>query len=196
MRATGFAAAILVGLLVVPAGPLAAQVVRESGVETVAGVLDDGETYDELSFSSSGGEILFASVDSQIYLTGSQDHHEEPAPSAAAEEPGGGCGEDEGGPGRLCLQVVDSRLEVICWGTRPRMPGWQRDPRLVCVLPETDRPETYLLRVTWEDETCDDLAYPQPQAGLMVPYLLNVSLRRIAPEGALAPAIALSRNRL
>ena len=179
--------------------PAAAQVVREGGVESVAGSLGDaGEPYDEYTFKSAGGEILFASVDALVYVSGEEaGHGEEDVSAAAEEEPGGGCGE-EGGPARICLQVVDEQGQVLCWATRPKSPGWQRDPRLACALPGdgNGRPADYGLRVTLADESCGDTLYPVPGTGEPLPYLLNVSLRRVAPVGALAPAIAASRNRL
>jgi hypothetical protein len=50
-------------------------------------------------------------------------------------ETGGGCSE-ESGPSRLCLQVLNSADQVVCYATRPMPPpGWQRDPRMACLLP-------------------------------------------------------------
>lgn len=177
--------------------PVAAQVVREGDVSSVAGVLGglEAKAYDDFAFTSGGGEVLFATVDLWIYQTMGATHEEHLLEAAAEGEEGGGCGEDEGGVG-TCLQVLDEIDQVVCWATRPRMPGWQRDPRLVCVLPEVHgQPAAYRLRMALADEDCSDLVYPVPEAGDDVPYLLNVSLRRVAPSGPLAPAIAISKNR-
>ena len=45
------------------------------------------------------------------------------------------CGDSTSGPSDLCLQVVDSAGDKICWAGRPIRPGWQRDPRLACPIP-------------------------------------------------------------
>ena len=187
------------GLLIAFMGvaPAAGQVVREDGVKSVAGALGGlgPGSYDEFTLSSSGGEILFASLDGSIYQSQGRGagHHESFAePVAAAED---GCS-DAGGD-QFCLQVVDSSSQVLCWAERPQYPGWRRDPSLACPLPgEKGKPETYRLRVSLADHDCGDLSYPDEPGDRMIPYVLNVSLRRIAPEGALAPAIAASKNRL
>lgn len=179
--------------------PLAAQVVRESDVSAVAGTLGGPErqAYDDFTFGSGGGEILFASLDAAIYQTqGASSHDDHEAAAMPGEEPGGCSGEDEGAIG-MCLQLLDEADQVLCWATRPRAPGWQRDPRLICLLPRLDgKPGSYRLRVALADEDCSDLTYPVPSIGDDVPYLLDVSLRRVASPGPLAPAIAASKNKL
>jgi hypothetical protein len=116
--------------------PLAAQVVRESDVSAVAGTLGGPErqSYDDFTFGSGGGEILFASLDAAIYQTqGASSHDDHEAAAMPGEEPGG---------------------------------------------------------------CSSDLTYPVPSTGDDVPYLLDVSLRRVASPGPLAPAIAASKNKL
>lgn len=191
-------AVLLTAAVILAVDPLAAQVVRESDASSVAGVLGGSEakTYDEFTFISNGDEILYATVDAAIYQTQGATSHEAPGeelPAMPGEEPGG-C-EDEEAVG-LCLQVLDAYDEVVCWATRPRNPGWQRDPRLICLLPAVrGKPASYRLRLALADDDCSDLLYPVPATGDNVPYLLNVSLRRVAGSGGLAPAIARSTNR-
>lgn len=188
-------AAALLGALSLPA-----QVIREDGVKSVAGTLGgiEAQAYADYSFSSSGGEVLFASIDAMTYQSSGR-HAEEHATGlitpSAMEGEDGGCA-DEGGD-QLCLQLVDSTGEILCWAERPKNPGWQRDPRLICILPTVrSKPETYSLRVALADQSCADLVYPAAPQDRVIPYLLNVSLRRIAPEGPLATAVALSKSRL
>jgi hypothetical protein len=156
--------------------PVSGQVVREDGAKSIAGVLSPAESATpsaEWTFKSAGGEVLFATLDADIYRV-QTDHHEEI--TAAAEEEPGGCG-GEGGPGLFKLTVLDAAGAVLCSASRPAPPpGWQRDPRLACNLPVTKGQVMYRLRVelakTGEEPT--QVAYP---------FLLNVSLRRIAPTG-------------
>jgi len=175
-------------------------VIREDGVKSVAGTLGgiEGRAYMEYSFSSAGDEILFASIDAMTYQNAGRNAEEHASglitPMAGAGDEGA-C-EDESGD-QLCLQLVDATGEVLCWAERPKNPGWQRDPRLVCILPTVrSKPEPYFLRVALADQSCADLVYPEAPQDRLIPYLLNVSLRRIAPEGPLATAVALSKNRL
>lgn len=188
-------AAALLGALSLPA-----QVIREDGVKSLAGTLGgiEGRAYADYSFTSSGGEILFATIDAMTYQSSGR-HAEEHAAGLitpmAGEGEEGGCADESGD--QLCLQVVDAMGEVLCWAERPKNPGWQRDPRLICILPTVrSRPESYSLRVALADQSCADLLYPQAPQDRLIPYLLNVTLRRIAPEGPLATAIALSKSRL
>ncbi len=60
------------------------------------------------------------------------------------DEGGCSCGDSTAGPNDLCLQVVDFSGNKICWAGRPIRPGWQRDPRLACHLPQEGE---YYLRV-------------------------------------------------
>lgn len=165
-----------------------AQVVREDGVKSIAGVLYPeqypGGTSVEWSFRSAGEAVLFASLDADIYRE--QTEHEEPHVTAAAD---GGCGGEEGGPGVFKLSVVDAYGQTLCEARRAvPPPGWQRDPRLACVLPVMRSQATYKVRV--------ELAGPR---GDMVqssyPFVLNLSLRKIAPSGTnIQSAIAASSS--
>ena len=153
-----------------------AQVVREDGAKSIAGVLSmSGATSAEWTFKSAGGEILFASLDGDIYRKSA--HGSEHSVTAAAE-PGGGCS-DEGGPSAFKIQVVKDYGDagVLCEASRPAPPpGWQRDPRLACELPKMRSPASYKVRVVFvepEDAT----------PGATYPFLLNLSLRKIAPSG-------------
>lgn len=185
-----------VSMLISCVAPLGAQVVRESDASSVAGALAgvDGKAFDDFAFSSGGGDILYATIDAAIYQTLGAAEHDDHEGTLAVEEPGG-CGGEDSGVG-LCLQVLDATDQVVCWATRPRNPGWQRDPRLICLLPQVHgRPAEYRLRVALSDDDCADLIYPAPGAGDDVPYLLNVSLRRVATPGGLSPAVARSANK-
>ncbi len=86
----------------------------------------------------------------------------------------------------------------MCYADRPLRPGWQRDPRLACPLPATRHPVTYTLRVALrgEEESCGQTAVYPPAPGQPRPYLLDVSLRGIAPTGPLLRAIGRSQSRL
>lgn len=168
-----------------------AQVVREDGVKSIAGVLyttgPRAGAASEWTFKSAGGEILFASLDADIYRV--MAHGEEHAASlSAAADAGGGCsGEDEGGAGLFKLKVLDAYGQVLCAASRPAPPpGWQRDPRLACVLPATAAPVTYTIRV--------ELANPKGElVPPAYPLLLNLSLRKIAKSGTnIQAAIAAS----
>lgn len=167
-----------------------AQVVREEGVASVAGLMT--ASYADYTFSSAGGEILFATLDADVYQTwGRGEGHE--------DDGGGGTGcEDEGGPGGMCLQVLDKDGTLVCFADRPMRPGWQRDPRLACALPKTRTPATYTLRIALrgEEGSCGQTASYPPPAASAKPYLLDVSLRRIAPEGPIERAIGMSHSRL
>lgn len=164
-----------------------AQVVREDGADSIAGVLDTAKRQVSWTFRSAGDEILFASLDADIYRIQSTHDHEQ---VVTAEEPSGGCGgEDEGGPGLFKLKVLDPTGAELCSASRPAPPpGWQRDPRLACVLPASKGQVQYTLVVelaNLEGET------PAPY----YPFLLNVSLRGIAPSGSnIQSAIAQSGN--
>jgi hypothetical protein len=199
------------GLLVASClnGVAYAQVVREEGVNSIAGVVGNGIGYVEWTFDSAGGEVLFASLDAFIYQKwrGGDGWHDttgtEGGSEAGAE--GEGCGGEEGGPSRLCIQVIDAYNQVVCHATRPMPPpGWQRDPRLACLLPEVlSEPAKYRLRVVQVSmgeggETgvsCKDVS-DGLTSGDVYPFLLNVSLRRLAPSGVnIQAAIAQSKSR-
>jgi hypothetical protein len=173
-------------LSMLPVLPASAQVVREAGTKSIAGVLAESLPFAEWTFRSSGGEILFASLDAEIYLTRA---HEEPTTTQADDGCGGGGGgcEGEGGPGLFYLSVIGPNGSEICRAERPAPPpGWQRDPRMACVLPDR-RPTTYTLRVG----LLGGVEHTQPS----YPFLLDVSLRSIAPVGVnVQEAIARSGN--
>lgn len=184
------------------ASTAAAQVVRETDTDSLAAVLYTPSETVSWGLKSKGGEILFASLSADIYRAMSSHDHDEGA--EAAEEPpseheGGGCSDDSGGgPFKFYIKVLDPAGEALCSASRPAPPpGWQRDPRLACILPSTPSEVVYTvevgLKVNEEHETESvTTAEPTPY-----PFLLDLSLRRIAPNGALIqPAIAQSRNRL
>lgn len=156
--------------------PTNAQVVREEGAKPIVGVLftvpAPQRSFAQWTFKSAGGEVLFASLDADIYRIQTE-HHETllVPPSAASGE------EEEGGPGLFRLKVIDGQGVEICSASRPAPPpGWQRDPRLACVMPMTRTQATYALRV--------ELANPEGEIlQPYYPFLLNVSIRGIAPNG-------------
>ncbi len=174
-----------------------AQVIREEGVKTIAGILYPDEDTAEWSFASLGGEILFASLDADIYreAPGGGGHETSTsADSGGCSDGGGGCSGDdsggcsgEGGPGLFYIQV-EGPEGVICQANKPAPPpGWMRDPRMACVLPDSRQPVTYIVRVGLKvkGENIQD----------HYGFLLNVSLRKIAPTGVnIQAAIALSGN--
>jgi hypothetical protein len=179
--------------------PIAAtsQVVREEGAKSIAGVIYT-EQYDpsaaaaEWTFQSAGNEVLFASLDADIYRKPPQHSDHSVAGVAAAED---GCSDDGGGAGLFTLKVLDQHGVVLCEATRPAPPpGWQRDPRLACKLPVTShlpatkRQATYKIRVEFSNPTGETV---QPY----YPFVLNLSLRRIAPSGSnIQAAIAASSS--
>lgn len=159
-----------------------AQIVREDGVKSIAGILVPGsQDVAEWTFKSNGGGILFATLDAEIYRTQHGGEHE----PATLEN--GGCGE-EGGPGLFYIEVVTQNDgAVLCHAERPLPPpGWQRDPRMACKLPESRADTGYVLRV--------GLSPSGETAQPYYSFLLNVSLRGIAPSGTnIQSAIAQSR---
>jgi hypothetical protein len=171
-----------------------AQVVREDGVKSIAGTVGGGAGFAEWTFQSAGDEILFASLDAFIY---EQRVPHEPATTegSGCSDGGGGCsGEDEGGcsssgPSRLCLQVIDAANQILCHATRPTPPpGWQRDPRLACRLPSAETQAQYRIRVVqvsmgMESGVACNVLSDGLATGDPYPFLLNVSLRRLAPSG-------------
>jgi len=162
-----------------------AQFGGEDGRESIAVVLIPGVLEAiEWTFKSSGREILFASIDAEIYRAKTDEHE---TTITAAEE--GGC-EDEGGPGLFYIEVIGQDSVVLCSADRPAPPpGWMRDPRMACGLPPTKGQNTYTLRVGLKAPTEEE---PQEY----YPFALNVSLRGIAPAGGnIWSAISRSRNR-
>lgn len=171
------ASAVAAVLALCSAGAASAQVVREEGAKQIAGVLNSvpapGVAWSEWTFRSRGGEVLFASLDADIYRIADAHDHASAVVGALAED-----GDDHGGPGLFRLKVIDASGRAICAASRPAPPpGWQRDPRIACVLPSTPSPTTYRLRVELAPSD-DEVMRPQ------YPFLLNVSLRGIAPSGA------------
>lgn len=180
----------VIGVIVL-ASPAYAQVVREDGQDSIAGVIGESSPAASWTFKSPGSEILFASLDAEIYRK--REHHEGDVLAAAD---GGGCADE--GTARFCLQVIDATQTVVCEASRPAPPpGWQVDPRLACVLPVTGTQSTYTVRVsaTGPDGACSPPSLVNPVADTR-PFLLNISLRRIAPSGtSIHQATAQSRNR-
>ena len=217
MKSKTFGLMCLIGaVLAMLSMPASAQVTRESGTKSVAGVLHSSyNTQDSFGFFSQGGEILFADVDSDIFQmhgrmggthddTSHTDTHtdeggppEEPGPGEHEDhEEGDGCA-DSGGPGGLCLQVYDRAMgEVICHAGRPMRPGWQRDPALVCPLPKRRGNSEYILSVKLSG--CGSYTPPEAAVSFNVndasatPYVLNFSLRGMASDGHLEAQAAKS----
>ena len=171
-------AGLAAGLVALASHPIEApaQVVREDGVKSIAGVLSTqagGADSAEWLFRSGGGEILFASVDGDIYRRATEHTRilASGGPAAAVED-----GTDSG-PGLFRLRVVDRLGQTVCIAERPAPPpGWQRDPRMACVLPGQATPVAYRIRVELIRSSEHAMA---PE----YPFLLNLSLRRIARPG-------------
>ena len=188
--------ALFMAAIFLPGPVTSAQVVREGGISTLAGMLGGAyESQAMWSFKSGGGEIVFASLGAELYQVNDEhDGHGEAMVSPAAEE-GGGCG-GEDGMARFCLQVVDAKGTPVCTAGRPTgAPGWQRDPRLACAIPDGSPSSTYWLRVALRspEGACGE---PGVTVATAVPFVLDVSLRPIAKSGSqLHAAIAESGNR-
>jgi hypothetical protein len=168
-----------------------AQVVRESDVKSIAGVLVSPDKPASWTFKSAGNQVLFATLDADIYRI-MEDHEHEASVSA---EEGEDC--ESGGPGRFYIEVQDGLGARLCYAERPAPPpGWQRDPRLACVLPYVDGSQfTYRLVVGLKASHEEHVALAAEAK--QVPFILNVSLRRIAPTGTvIQSAIAQSNNGL
>lgn len=187
---------ILSGL--VYALPADAQVVRESDVKSIAGILNGQNPTAFWTFKSSGNQILFATLDADIYRMMADHEHE----TTTAADTGGGCSGDDagGGPTRFFIEVQDAAGMRVCYAERPAPPpGWQRDPRLACVLPATGGAQlSYKLVVGLKAKDHDHEEVTMlAAAGPGHPFILNVSLRRIAPTGTnIQSAIAQSNNGL
>jgi len=179
------------------ATPAFGQVVRENDTRTLAGLLDSNlNVEDRYTFFSQGDEILFADLDAELFQVkgrrgGGCDDHETDALAPAADD--GHDDHDSGGPGGLCLQVIDPYGAMICWADRPARPGWQRDPAIACPLPKVSGNATYTLVVSLKVEGCGPgasghdtaVVYASSGESLATPYLLNWSLRRVAQDGQL-----------
>lgn len=190
-------AVLIIGMCLVIA-PGHAQVAREDGVDSVAGVLSQGGVPSSWTFKSMGGEILFVTLDADIYRKPMGGHE-----MTEACSDGGGCSDDGsggcsggGGPFLFYIKVTDGDGNIVnesedgvgCYAERPAPPpGWQRDPRLACELPRTGVPATYTLEVGLTESAGGEY-FP-----ISYPFVLNVSLRKIAPTGVtLQRAISLS----
>lgn len=179
MKAKCMAIALAIaGALALPAD---AQVVRENGAKSIAGVLytlpSPQVASAEWTFVTSGAMVLFASLDAEIYRQmGTHDHLVADGTLAGAAAGG----EDDGGPTLFKLVVTDPSGNVVCTAERPAPPpGWQRDPRMACYLPPllTRQTPIYRLRVELKAPEGEHMVQPY------YPFLLNVSLRRIASPG-------------
>jgi hypothetical protein len=138
MRSRIFAQAAFILVACLMVGPGRAEIVREDGVKSIAGVLRYGfQETAQWTFKSSGDEILFADLDAEIYRT--KGGHE----PAVSSDTGGGCGGEEG-PVLFYIEVW-SGTERLCRADKPAPPpGWMRDPRMACVLPPSGHPATTL----------------------------------------------------
>ncbi len=178
------------------ASEVGAQVVRESDVKSIAGVVYSGGEPVGFTLRSTGGEILFASLSADIYRP-SMAHEEGHDTTVTAGEEGGGCGgEDEGGgPGRFFIEVLDDSGGRVCYAERPAPPpGWMRDPRLACVLPYS-RLVTYTIQVGLKPNDGETYEALVTAAAKPHPFLLDLSLRKIAVNGT--PVLyAVGPNRL
>ena len=189
---------LLIGACLV-VSPAQAQVVREDGVKSIAGILvPASQETAEWTFASLGGVVLFATLDADIYRKAMGGHETAAAADTGdgcsdteggcSDDSSGGCSDEEGGPGLFYIEVIGPS-GVLCRADKPAPPpGWMRDPRLACALPVTKVQTTYKVRVGLkvpEDEGVQEY----------YPFLLNVSLRRIAPLGVnIQSAIGLSGN--
>lgn len=152
------------------------------GFYSIAGVLNESNFYSNgFTFKSKGGEILFVAVDALLFR-GQADEggHDE------GEGEDGGCS-GGGGSAAVVVEVLDRTNNAICRATRPRSPGWQRDPRLACILPYQGKMETFTLRISFRTGEGGSDSFEED-----LPYLLNYSLRGIATEGSLALATVMS----
>lgn len=191
---------MLVFLIVLSVIPFTAQsqMTRESGVSTIAGSLQKTvDDFDDYLVEARGEQVLVVDLDAGAFINKSSHSGEEPGhdsvtTSVAADETSheeGGCG----GPGGFTLEVLNADLDVVCTAEKPKSPGWEADPRMACLLSERG---DYILRVRFATLGGHD----EPQGSPKVhPYLLNVSLRELAPDGpyvSLDEAIKQSRNQL
>jgi hypothetical protein len=189
---------------------------RAGDENTLAGVLSANPGCNVYEFDSAGGQILFAEVGAELYQSrgrsggsggGCEDgtHTETASATEGSCTDGGsdggcsdggssdgcGCGDSTAGPNDLCLQVVDSSGEKVCWAGRPIRPGWQRDPRLACYLEQGGNYELRVFRgKCGSTEVCDGVAVTEFGNPNTSPthYLLQVNLVDVEdPEGQLFP---------
>ena len=97
-----------------------------------------------------------------------------------------------GGAGDFCLQVLDPAGVKLCWAGRPDRPGWQRDPRLACPIPEGFEEREFTLRVFRGQCGNPDMSVVTIEAGSSVAYRLEVQLLNNARAGSLQAAMAQS----
>jgi len=194
------------------------------GGKPIAGVLDEYKPYNEFTFESSGNQVLFAEIKSEIYQTqgrkgGSHETDEGDeggcsdggstggTPGGTSGGTSGGCSDSShtaddthddscgggGGAGDFCLQVWNPvEGKKLCWAGRPERPGWQRDPRLACHIPEMAMAEEqdFTLRVFRGQCGSPDMNSVTIEAGTSIAYLLEVKLLNIAQDGSLKDAMA------
>jgi len=204
-RKTFITGALIIGVCLM-IGTGHAQVAREDGVDSVAGVLYQDVPSSSWTFNSMGGEILFVTLDADIYRKPMGGHAMTEAGSdsgGCSDDGSGGCSDDGsggcsggGGPFLFYIKVTDRDGNIVndsgdgirCYAERPAPPpGWQRDPRLACELPRTGVLATYTLEVGLTESAGGD------NFQISYPFVLNVSLRKIAPTGVnLQRAISLS----
>ena len=189
----------------------------ESG-KPIARVLDPVSGYDEFTFKSAGNQILFAEIKSDIYQTRGRKggSHETPDDTDGGCSDGGSTGGMAGGTtggctdsshtddthddscggggeaGDFCLQVLDPDGVKLCWAGRPERPGWQRDPRLACHIPEGYDKGEFSLRVFRGSCGNKDMTAVKVDAQTPVAYRLDVQLLNISQAGSLKAAMAQS----
>ena len=213
MKRSGYVLTVAVAACLLLTVPVDAQVVREEDVASVAGLLRGLSDVSEFTFNARANQVLFATIDSSIY----QNHGRNPSQSGGSgceesgravdgtdgescsypeeggscshDSSGGGCSGSESGPLHIKLELINSAGGRVCHAGRPTYPGWQRDPRLICLLMAED---DYTLRVLVSGMGEETLT---PDATVEIPYLLNVSLRDVASSGSLEAARRISINR-
>ncbi len=163
-----------------------AQVVRESGVGSVAGVLNKLSDFTtEYTVRADGNQLLIADLDAELFRTPGGCGGEETSTATETGEDTCGCEDTETGPHGFYIEIYNDG-EKICSAGRPTRPGWERDPRLVCIL-ENEATYTVIIRFVPKGENPPE----------KVPFLLNVTLRGIAPGGAdLKESLLVSKNEM
>ncbi len=163
-----------------------AQVVRESGAASVAGVLNQSSDFTtEYALKADGNQLLIADLDAELFRTPGGCGGEEGITTTEAGGDTCGCEDTETGPHGFYIEIYRDGVKV-CSAGRPTRPGWERDPRLACLLEDE---ATYTVRVRFvpKGENPPD----------KVPFLLNVTLRGVAPDGMnLKDALSVSKNEM
>lgn len=215
MKATGIGI-MLVAVSLLLCVPAEGQVVREQDTISVAGLLEGAGDVNSYWFEGREGQILYASIDSSIY----QNHGRKPSHdsgddcgdestedqtvgescdidseggSCSHDDSGGGCSGSDAGSLHIKLELINSEGAKVCHAGRPNYPGWQRDPRLICVI---DVEDTYTLKVLvgGMGEASVDVEGAPTSEQVQIPYLLNVSLRDVVNGGSLEDARDDSKN--